>query len=650
MAEQLDLFAAPDLPCEQLAQQLAEQPLSLDQHLQNWVDRGWLRAIDRQLALTLHALLPYDEPLMHLLVALLSHQYGRGHSCMNIAELVRNPDALLSLPPENEYEQPYTDKPSNLLANVSQQQLEQLIIQCPWLAKDDQDAPLVFEQASEQGSQNSRLYLQRLYQAEHLVQQKISQRLTGKALNIDLQTELASLFTVSEQDPDWQKLACALAVQQRFAIITGGPGTGKTTTVVRLLALITRNQPSARIRLAAPTGKASARLTESISGAISKLPAQDQPNIPTEVSTLHRLLGVQGRGFKHHAQRPLHADIVVVDEASMIDLELMSALLQALPEHCQLILLGDKDQLASVEAGSVFGDLCQGANQGNYRPETLSKLQPFSQSSLSEYQASKGSHYNQATVMLRHSYRFDEKSGIGMLARAVNNSDPNALELFSDPKFSDLRRLSPETVDNPAVKSLVVNGYAQYLQGIQAENTDFDQWATSVIKSYQKFQVLAALKRGPWGVDGLNEQIAHWLKQANLVEQDFGWFEGRPVMMQSNNYSLGIMNGDIGVALMHPEQKRLRVAFQMPDGSIKWVLPSRLTDVQTVFAMTVHKSQGSEFDHTVLVVPPANNPILTRELLYTGITRAKSNFTLVAQNDAVLGQSIQRPVKRSSGL
>ncbi|WP_199671224.1 exodeoxyribonuclease V subunit alpha [Salinibius halmophilus] len=646
MAEQRDLFFdEPTIEPMTSEPLTSETPNSPEQQLAVWVERGWIRAIDRQLVRTLNELQPCAEPLMHWLVALLSHQYGRGHSCIDLNELLRNPDGLLSLPPENEYDQPFSDKPSQLLQNLGYQQLADVIQACPWVGEQ---APLVW--------QAPRLYLQRLYRAEGMVQQKIRQRLTGKTLTINLADELDDLFGPDTTDaPNWQKLACALAVQQRFAIITGGPGTGKTTTVVRLLALISRNQPGARIRLAAPTGKAAARLTESISGAIAKLPEADQAQIPTDVATLHRLLGVAGRGFKHHAQRPLHADVVVVDEASMIDLELMSALLQALPEHCQLILLGDKDQLASVEAGSVFGDLCQGAQQGNYRPATIEKLQPFSNHSLVAYQTDEGSDYNQATVMLHHSYRFDANSGIGMLARAVNNGQSTGLELFNNAAYSDLSRLSPETVDNPAVKSLVVQGYAQYLRGLQTVLTDFDQWAISVIKSYQKFQVLAALKRGPWGVDGLNEQITHWLKQANLIPQKYGWYEGRPVMMNSNNYALGIMNGDIGITLYYPdhdnpEQKRLRVAFQMPDGSVKWVLPSRLTDVQTVYAMTVHKSQGSEFDHTVLVVPPTANPILTRELLYTGITRAKNKFTLVAQSDSVVQDAIARSVTRSSGL
>ena len=511
-----------------------------------------------------------------------------------------------------------------------------------WLSSETGAAPLVLS--------DNRLYLRRLYQAEQLVKQQISQRVaTLLPLAGDVVSQLNELFPATAQtEPDWQKLACAMALQRRFAIITGGPGTGKTTTVVKLLALLQQGAKGAlQIKLAAPTGKAAVRLTESISGALSRLPAQLTAAIPTDVSTLHRLLGAlpNRRSFKHNSDNPLQLDVLVVDEASMVDLEMMAALLSALPAQAQLILLGDKDQLSSVEAGSVLGDLCRGADLGGYSAETLSLLTPYSEPPLTKWQGS-GTVLNQATVMLRHSHRFDARSGIGQLAAAVNRGDTGAPALFS--QFDDITLLSGNTP--LALKATVLAGYRHYLQLMQQPDTDREQWASAVLGSYSQFQLLCALRSGDWGVEGVNLQISQWLSSAGLIDARQHWYAGRPVMMQRNNYSLGLMNGDIGITLHDPLSAQLRVVFQLSDGTLKWVLPSRLTEVDTAFAITVHKSQGSEFNHCCLVLPPDNSPILSRELLYTGITRAKQQFTLLCGNPALLQHAIARRVARSSGL
>ncbi len=402
-----------------------------------------------------------------------------------------------------------------------------------------------------------------------------------------------------------------------------------------------------QIKLAAPTGKAAVRLTESISGALSRLPAELTAAIPTEVATLHRLLGAlpNRRSFKHHSDNPLQLDVLVVDEASMVDLEMMAALLSALPAKAQLILLGDKDQLSSVEAGSVLGDLCRGADLGCYSADTLALLTPYSELRLATWQGS-GTVLNQATVMLRHSHRFDSKSGIGQLAAAVNCGDTKAPALFR--RFDDITLLAGNTP--LALKATVLAGYCHYLQLMQQPHIDREQWAGAVLGSYSQFQLLCALRSGDWGVEGLNLQISQWLSSAGLIDARQHWYAGRPVMMQRNNYSLGLMNGDIGITLQDPLSGQLRVVFQLSDGTLKWVLPSRLTEVDTAFAITVHKSQGSEFTHTVLVLPPQQSPILTRELLYTAITRAKQQFSLLCADMTVLQKAINTRVSRSSGL
>jgi exodeoxyribonuclease V alpha subunit len=609
--------------------------------LQRWADRHWLRALDVQLPQTLHQLAPEPNPLVWLLTALLCHQYGRGHSCILLADLVSDADALLSLPPQNQFLQRFNDRPSALLSTVSLSDYQQALQHSVWL-RGETAAPLVLD--------NDRLYLHRLYQAEQLVKYHINQRVnTVIPVNATVTEPLATLFSARNSTvPDWQKLACAMALQRRFAIITGGPGTGKTTTVVKLLALLQAGTAnSLNIKLAAPTGKAAVRLTGSISGALSKLPAQYTEAIPTEVTTLHRLLGAvpNRRSFKHNAANPLQLDVLVVDEASMVDLEMMAALLDALPAQAQLVLLGDKDQLSSVEAGSVLGDLCRGAELGGYHRSTLTMLQPFTDADLTPWSGA-GSSLNQATVMLRHSHRFDAQSGIGQLAFAVNRGNINAAALFD--QFDDITLLSAATLTS--LKPTIVGGYRQYLQLIAADNHPREAWASAILACYGQFQLLCALRSGDYGVAGLNEQISQWLMSEGLINASQLWYAGRPVMMQRNNYSLGLMNGDIGITLPDPLSGKLRVVFQLADGSLKWVLPSRLSDVETAFAMTVHKSQGSEFSHCCLILPPDNSPILTRELLYTGITRAKQRFTLFCSKPLILQQAIAKRVSRSSGL
>ena len=612
--------------------------------LQRWADRRWLRALDIQLPATLHQLAREPQPLVWLCTALLCHQYGRGHSCILLADLLNDADALLSLPPQNHFLQRFSDRPSTVLAGLTASDVQTALTASPWLTQQSA-APLVLE--------HDRLYLHRLYQAEQQVKQGIAQRINAVLpLPANITPVLEQLFSAQPladtTAPDWQKLACVMALQRRFAIITGGPGTGKTTTVLRLLALLQHAaaQPLS-IRLAAPTGKAAVRLTESIRSALDKLPPQLAQHIPSEVSTLHRLLGAlpNRRSFKHHAQAPLSLDVLVIDEASMVDLEMMAAVLQALPARAQLILLGDKDQLSSVEAGSVLGDLCRGAAQGGYHSDSLALLQPYSQVPLTRW-AGAGSLLNQATVMLRHSHRFDANSGIGQLAQAVNRGDAKATALFE--QFSDISLLSSNAVS--ALRPVVVAGYRHYLQQVATPLPEPDAWAGAVLQAYSQFQLLCALRSGDWGVEGLNEKISHWLAQENLIQAPYLWYSGRPVMLQRNNYSLGLMNGDIGICLTEPGSGKLRVVFQLADGSLKWVLPSRLSEVQTAFAMTVHKSQGSEFTHTVLVLPPQQSPILTRELLYTAITRAKQQFSLLCADMTVLQKAINTRVSRSSGL
>ena len=653
---------------------------------ERWAERGWLRALDKAFVAFLAELDPTAEPLVLLAAALTSHQLGHGHVCLDLRETLAAPDFALSLPPEGDALAGPLLLPSQLLEGLGADTWRQTLAASRLVAGTTEagaQQPLVLA--------GERLYLRRYWAYERRIDTALRQRLSvAEQLPGDLAGRLQQLFGPSKPGLiDWQKLACALATRSAFSIITGGPGTGKTTTVVRLLALlqapaVEQGQPL-RIRLAAPTGKAAARLTESISLQVEGLQVDQKirERIPVEVTTVHRLLGSRPgtRHFRHHAGNRLPLDVLVVDEASMIDLEMMANLLDALPDHARLVLLGDKDQLASVEAGAVLGDLCRDAEAGRYSPQTREWLEHISGEQLTAGELLPGSAEQhplaQQVVMLRHSRRFGEGSGIGQLALRVNRQDAEqARALLREQQFADVYSVALKGEHDGALVRLLLDGhgrvpngpqgYRRYLELLRAERPAPDQpldsavwavWARGVLEAFESFQLLCAVRKGAWGVEGLNQRATQALFAAKLIDSEELWYEGRPVLMTRNDYGLGLMNGDIGIALKLPEggavdRQVLRVAFPRNDGKggIRFVLPSRLNDVETVYAMTVHKSQGSEFAHTALVLPDALNPVLTKELIYTGITRAKHWFSLIEPRGGVFEEAVKRKVKRLSGL
>ena len=655
--------------------------------LDRWVERGWLRALDRAFVAFLREREPGGDPLVLLAAALASHQLGHGHVCLDLQKTLAEPDFALSLPPEGDALAGPLLLPSQLLDRL------ELVT---WLQRLDASELVAAGDTREQGTRplvlsEGRLYLRRYWTYERQIDDALRERLQQiETAPDDLRKRLDLLFKEGAEPGqiDWQKLACALATRAAFSIITGGPGTGKTTTVVRLLALLQAPAVEAgrplRIRLAAPTGKAAARLTESIGQQVERLSvsADIRAQIPCDVSTVHRLLGSRpnSRHFRHHAGNPLPLDVLVVDEASMIDLEMMANLLAAMPANARLILLGDKDQLASVEAGAVLGDLCRDAEEGRYSAETQAWLEQVSGESLtaSELKAGDAERYPlaQQVVMLRRSRRFGEGSGIGQLARLVNRQQAaDARALLREGDYNDVFGLTLRGEHDRKLDKLVLDGlekgpkgplgYRDYLHVIHqarpsadrpADDVCWSDWALSVLKAFEQFQLLCAVRKGPWGVEGLNQRVSRVLTNAGLIDGDQVWYEGRPVLVTRNDYGLNLMNGDIGIALRLPDGQSdiapLRVAFPRNDGrgGVRFVLPSRLNEVETVYAMTVHKSQGSEFAHTALILPDALNPVLTKELIYTGITRAKDWFSLIEPRAGVFEEAVRRKVKRLSGL
>ena len=569
---------------------------------------------------------------------------------------------------------------------------------------DDAGQPLVLAGLS---TAQPHLYLRRYWDHERLVARHILSRSESAGSTLDMKDArswLERLFPAQaleaqqSQDPlaccNWQQTACAVALRGRFTVITGGPGTGKTYTAARLLALLFATAPDAeqlRVALAAPTGKAAARLKQSIDGALRSLKDVVRDELPLETlvervgaaRTLHALLGARPdtRHFRHHAGQPLDVDVLIVDEASMVHLEMMHALLDALPPTARLILLGDKDQLASVEAGAVLGDLCRDAVAGNYAADTADFVEQVCGQQIPAQCLSpqpRAPLLAQRTVMLRESRRF--KGAIGALAQAVNGVAPHGVGKAWQPAVAALEALRLSMQEHgfkgpvyqqeggavQQVHALALQGrgpapgYAAYAQVLQQadmvlQGGDAERhgcWVKAVLQAFDRFRLLCAVREGDWGVQGLNSAVEKALQAQGWLQVNGEWYVGRPVMVTRNDAALGVFNGDIGIALPSlgvSGARSLRVYF-LDGETLRSVGVARLAHVETAFAMTVHKSQGSEFEHTCLVLSAHAAGVLGRELVYTGITRAREYFTLMAERPGLLTKAIDSPTHRASGL
>ena len=495
-----------------------------------------------------------------------------------------------------------------------------------------------------------RLYLGKYWHYEHRVAEDLARRLATiePVEPARLAAGLDRLFPPSAPGPvDWQRLAAAIAVRRRFAAISGGPGTGKTTTVVKVLALLLDQKPGLRIALAAPTGKAAARLGEAVRRGKAGLQAQGPvlERIPEEASTIHRLLGLgRASGPRHHAGNPLLLDCLVVDEASMIDLPLMARLLAALPAETRLILLGDRDQLAAVEAGNVLGDITGHGRDLGLSPPQVAWLEASGAVAPGLLQADpKAPAVADALGLLRHSYRFSAEGGIGALARAVNaGRGEEALGLLGSPADPHTAEVAWEdtAVDdlNPACIDWAVERYAHYLAQNDVE---------AALDHFERARVLAGLHQGRFGVEALNRRIAERLQAKGLIAGGEE-YHGKPVMVTVNDYEVGLFNGDIGL-LWRDADGDLRAWFPLAEGAPRSVSLRQLPQHVPAYALTVHKSQGSEFDAVYLVLPRDPSPVVTRELIYTGITRARRRV-VVQSHPETFALGCQARVQRSSAL
>jgi exodeoxyribonuclease V alpha subunit len=579
---------------------------------------GVLRALDVSIAQRLIELCPPQDEGVELAIALLSRHVGEGHVCLPLDELANGTLAdRLEVAPDS---WPQRSTPA----------WDQLLRGSP-LTTGSAASPLVLDEAG-------RLYFRRYFEHERALAAQVRARgaLEESALD-ETQLESGLHRHFGADDPaDLQRLAAETALRRRLTLISGGPGTGKTSTVVKILALLNeqaqaRGQDFPRMKLMAPTGKAAMRLMEAIRGAKGKLQsmAAVRDHIPNEVTTIHRALLEVTRLRNADAlerARPLAADVVLVDESSMVDLTLMARLFEAVPQSARIILLGDKDQLASVEAGAVLGDLCAAGLAKGAEPRARAR--------------------EAGVVQLTRSYRYAETSGIAMLARAIQGADAGrAMDILRDPRFPDVtwRPELPERELGAELSAQVIAGYTPYLELARVE-------PELALKKFDQFRVLCAHRRGPLGVEVINRQIAQLLFDRNLLARPDGRCPGWPLLVTNNDYRNRLWNGDLGLIAHDASRPSATCAyFLTPDGDARMLSVGRLPRHESAFALSVHKSQGSEIDDVAVVLPREVSPVVTRELLYTAVTRARFRVTVYA-SEALLEAAVKRSVARSSGL
>ncbi|MCL2160990.1 MAG: exodeoxyribonuclease V subunit alpha [Betaproteobacteria bacterium] len=506
-----------------------------------------------------------------------------------------------------------------------------------------------------------RLYLRAFFDLEFRLSRALNT--LSAPLPVDAAT-LARIHTALDFAPrkgvDWQKVAVALALTRRLTIISGGPGTGKTTTVAALIACLVALEPDLRIALAAPTGKAAARLREALTLRAQDLPESTRVRLPAEAHTLHRLLGATaspGR-FRHHSANPLALDLLVVDEASMLDLALAASLLDALPPHARLVLLGDKDQLAAVEAGAVFADLSSGWRFHADEATRLAALTGVPEDVLLQGSGS-GAALPDSVVWLLDSHRFRADSGIGRLAREINAGEGAAALAWMKTQADsavfwiedETGNASTDALPPPAALTAMEEGYAAYLSALRESFADepLEARAAKIFTAFERFRVLVAVRHGLRGLAAINARLERHARTVLGIDSAAGPFwAGRPVIVLENDPVTRLFNGDVGLCL--PDHNGdITAVFPAPDGGIRTIAPRRLPEHDTAFALTVHKSQGSEFSEVLLLLPARPMRVLSRELLYTAVTRAARRVTIVSDAAVFEAGCLKRSV-RFSGL
>ncbi len=566
---------------------------------------------------------------------LLSQQLREGHICLPIDS-------------NTDIKTPFGSANFHLLNQVSDK----------FLSSSDAYTPFVFYDGN--------LYLQRYFKYESTIVALLKKKIENSTIkkneyrkSIEQFIELVKSQTADyaldglEEDEkiDWQLIAVLRTLQNDFSIITGGPGTGKTTTLSKLLLILFTINPGARVALAAPTGKASMRMMESLKEKSANFPAEILRMIHELQSfTLHRMLGYQANSiyFKHNSDNPLPYDWIIVDEASMIDLPMFAKLLEACKPSARLLFLGDKDQLASVEAGSLLGDLCIAAgNLNRFSKQDNDWLNTFI-SSLerripANYSIENALPFSESISALRFSHRFSEQGDIGQLSLAIiQGQDEKALALLNSYKAEQISMIDQNS------NSEMIGFVSSYILYMEEQNIE------EALSKINKIRVLVTVREGECGLYAINKKIEKILHSVrpDLIQPNSTFYHNRPVMITKNNYDLGLFNGDIGIVRRDADTQKLKVYFEAVEKGMspRVFSTASISDCETVFAMTIHKSQGSEFEKVMVVLPnQSDNPVLTRELLYTGVTRAKKSAVIMGSEE-VFRAGINRQVVRFSGL
>lgn len=579
---------------------------------------GELEIIDVKFAEFMQRLEGKSDPRLHSAAALLSAGARAGHTCLDLNSLTIEEAALFGL--EKFDPESWIDR----------------LAQCSVVGSPGDYCPMILDS-------RGRLYLHRFHASQEAVAQAVMDRsdATPKAAGVEeLKDLLDRLFPESSgNEPDWQKIAAAACAIRRFCVISGGPGTGKTTTAARIIALLClleKKRPPV-IGLAAPTGKAAARLLDSIQSQLGglDLPEAVMQSLPNKALTIHRLLGARpdSGDFSRNEKNPLPVDVLIIDEASMIDLALMASIVKALPPHARLILLGDKDQLASVAPGSVLGDLCRdGAS--SFSEDFAKTIEKASGQSVAH--EDKASPLSDCIIPLQKNYRFAKDSGIGMLAGAVvGGKADEAVKCLDQGMELTFTEISGKGAVSRIIADAAFEGFSDYMNAAEPEKA---------VQLFSRYRILCAVRQGNFGVSAANSIVENAFIQKGLIlRRQFPWYEKRPLVINRNDYHLDLFNGDAGCFMDG------KAAFPGPDGAVRRIPGVMLPEHETAFAMTVHKSQGSEFDSVLLVLPQDSSPVLTRELLYTAITRARSRLHIVGTR-AALKTAVNSPTKRLSGL
>lgn len=593
--------------------------------LEQLLSTGWCSALDVHAGLFLARQAKTLRPELGVVTALASRATRQGHTCLPLSAITAE----------------LREAGLDPAAYAATEGLRAVLLESGMVGFAGSGCPLILDE-------KGRVYLLRYFREEQAVAQALLLRTRGLAsVNLaQARPLLQELFPQRTADPaaiDWQRTAAALALLKRLVVITGGPGSGKTYTVARILAIMLALTPGKlRIGLAAPTGKAALRLQESIRFARQSLPAGLGARVPDQAQTVHRLLRFQPEQqlFLHHLGNPLHLDLLIVDEASMIDISLMASLLSALPASCRLILLGDRDQLASVEAGSLLVDICGPGNEGGVRWSSVLHRQ-LTELTACRYACPESDQaIDDSLVVLQQSYRFAQQSGVARLAQAVTMANLAELSALLEQQGEDVRVV--EATGNAEITMLKEQISRLYAPLFTAAGPQ------EALLIFSANRILCALREGPTGVEGINALAEQLFRHSGRIASGQRIYQGLPLMILHNDYTVGLFNGDTGI-VWPDDQGTLRAWFWDDTNDVRAIPLASLPAWQPAFAMTVHKAQGSEFEQVVLVCPQEDKPILTAELLYTAVTRARKTITVFAGRE-VLQQAILRRVARHSGL